>query len=205
VKPARLLAPTRIGPVCRQVMKLHIGCGKRDFGPDWVHVDGSDCDHVKSHDVINLPCEDGTADVIYASHVLEYFDRDQVPDVLQKWSAKLKPSGVLRLAVPDFSVYAEMYVAGRISLDQCLGPLYGKWQMSETATIYHKTTYDFPSLKKVLKDAGFAEVVTWDWRKVEHGKHDDHSQSYLPHMDKENGRLMSLNVECRKASRASPL
>ena len=21
-------------------IKLHIGCGKRDFGPDWEHIDG---------------------------------------------------------------------------------------------------------------------------------------------------------------------
>ena len=27
---------------------------------------------------------------------------------------------------------------------------------------------------------------------------DDHSQAYLPHMDKENGTSMSLNVECIK-------
>lgn len=34
-----------------------------------------------------------------------------------------------------------------------------------------------------------------DWRDVEHRKHDDYSQSYIPYMDKENGQLMSLNVE----------
>jgi len=27
---------------------------------------------------------------------------------------------------------------------------------------------------------------------------DDHSQAYLPHMDKENGILISLNIEATK-------
>ena len=33
--------------------------------------------------------------------------------------------------------------------------------------------------------------------------YDDYSQSYLPHMDKENGMLMSLNLEGRKNSKPS--
>ena len=36
------------------------------------------------------------------------------------------------------------------------------------------------------------------WEETEHAQFDDHSQAYLPHMDKENGTLMSLNVECIK-------
>ena len=35
----------------------------------------------------------------------------------------------------------------------------------------------------------------WDWREVDHGKYDDHSQAYYPHMDKENGIAVSLNIE----------
>ena len=36
------------------------------------------------------------------------------------------------------------------------------------------------------------------WRETEHSQFDDHSQAYVPHMDKENGVLISLNVECNK-------
>ena len=38
----------------------------------------------------------------------------------------------------------------------------------------------------------------YDWEQTEHSKFDDHSQAYIPHMDKENGTLISLNVECIK-------
>ena len=45
---------------------------------------------------------------------------------------------------------------------------------------------------------GMREVNHYDWRDTEHSEFDDHSQAYLPHMDKDNGTLMSLNVECKK-------
>jgi hypothetical protein len=46
---------------------------------------------------------------------------------------------------------------------------------------------------------GAKNTRKYDWRKTEHAAIDDFSQCYYPHMDKENGRLMSLNVECEKA------
>ena len=70
--------------------------------------------------------------------------------------------------------------------------------MNEGEIIYHKTTYDFKSLKKLLEDNDFKNIEVWNWREVEHRIFDDHSQSYIPHMDKENGTLMSLNIQCNK-------
>jgi predicted SAM-dependent methyltransferase len=177
-------------------MKLNLGCGKRNFGSDWIHIDGSNYEHIHSHDIENLPFEENTVDIIYASHVFEYFDRDYANVVLNKWKKYLKPGGVLRLAVPNFEVYANLYSKDKITLEQCLGPLYGKWKMTETETIYHKTTYDFLSLKKILENNGFKDVKYWNWNEVEHSGIDDYSQSYIPHMDKDHGTLMSLNVEC---------
>jgi hypothetical protein len=82
-------------------------------------------------------------------------------------------------------------------MDDFVGLLYGKMPMGDE-TIYHKTVYDFRSLKKVLESIGMREVNHYDWRDTEHSEFDDHSQAYLPHMDKDNGTLMSLNVECKK-------
>jgi len=65
-------------------------------------------------------------------------------------------------------------------------------------TIYHKTVYDFRSLKSLLEGIGMREVKHYDWKKTEHSEFDDHSQAYLPHMDKEKGTSMSLNMECIK-------
>jgi hypothetical protein len=65
--------------------------------------------------------------------------------------------------------------------------------------IYHKTIYDFISLRDLLEKIGYMDVQKYDWRTTEHSNYDDHSQAYLPHMDKEKGTLISLNVECKKS------
>lgn len=180
------------------MFKLNLGCGKRNFGKDWIHIDGSKYEHIHSHNIVDLPFENDSIDLIYTSHVFEYFDREECKEVLKNWKRCLKSNGVLRLAVPNFAMYSKLYNEGKITLDQCLGPLYGKWKMTDTETLYHKTTYDFDSLKKVLEESGFNNVKLWDWSKTQHSAYDDYSQSYIPHMDKENGSLMSLNIECNK-------
>ena len=58
--------------------------------------------------------------------------------------------------------------------------------------------YDYYSLKSIVEDLGMKDYKWYDWEQTEHSKFDDHSQAYLPHMDKENGTLISLNVECTK-------
>ena len=178
-------------------MKFNIGCGWRNFGKDWIHIDGGNYDHIDSKDIFISTYDDNTADLIYASHFIEYFNRDEVVPLLQRWKEVLKPNGVLRLAVPNFEIFAKLYIHGRHSLDSFLGPLYGKMKMSDNI-IYHKTVYDFTSLEKLLKIIGMKKIRKYDWRKTEHANFDDHSQAYLPHMDKKNGMLMSLNVECIK-------
>ena len=180
-------------------LKLHLGCGWRDFGDDWVHIDGGDYEHLDHENITALPYKDKTVDLIYASHVLEYFDRDEVIYVLKEWKRVLKPGGKLRLAVPNFNKMVELYTQGLIDLDDMLGPLYGKMDMGYHE-IYHKTTYDKESLFQLLvKESQFSDMERWDWKQVDHGVFDDHSQAYMaPKGDKENGTLISLNLEFTK-------
>ena len=63
--------------------------------------------------------------------------------------------------------------------------------------------YDKKYLTEILEKCGFGDIHEWNWRETEHNMYDDYSQSYLPHMDKENGMLMSLNLEGRKNSELS--
>lgn len=178
-------------------MKLHLACGKRDFGNEWIHVDGGDYPHVISHDICNLPYDDNSVDLIYCAHALEYFDRHEVVNMLREWKRVLKENALLRIAVPDFSAIAELYMSGEYLMERFTGPLYGKMKMNGEY-IHHKTCYDFVSLASALHDAGFSHIERYNWRDTEHSKFDDHSQAYIPPMDKENGKLISLNVECRK-------
>ena len=41
-------------------IKLNLGCGWRNFGPTWTHIDGGTYPHLNSKDIFNLPYEDET-------------------------------------------------------------------------------------------------------------------------------------------------
>ena len=72
-------------------------------------------------------------------------------------------------------------------------------QIFTQPSLRNKTVYDYNSLSNVLLQTGYSGIERWDWRQTEHSQYDDHSQAYIPHMDKENGILISLNVEGVKA------
>jgi predicted SAM-dependent methyltransferase len=181
------------------MIKINMGCGWRNFGSDWIHIDGGDYPHLDYSKIDDLSqFEDETVDLIYASHVLEYFNINEAQDVLKEWKRVLKIGGTLRIAVPDFWKISKLYSEGNFPLSRFIGPLYGRMDMGETS-IYHKHVYDEASLKDLLVGVmGFKEYQRYDWRKTDHAEFDDHSQAYLPHMDKERGTLISLNVECVK-------
>lgn len=178
-------------------MKFNIGCGKRNFGKNWIHIDSYEYGHVDSDDIFLKSYDLNSADLIYASHLIEYFDRDEILELLLSWKKVLKKNGILRLSVPNFEVCAKLYTQGLYTLDYFLGPFYGKMKMNNKL-IYHRTIFDFESLKTLLKKVGMKKIAIYDWRLTEHSSFDDHSQAYLPHMDKNNGTLISLNVECLK-------
>ncbi len=179
-------------------MKLHLGCGER-YLEGFTHVDLAKYDHIDYEiPVDNLEIfSDNSIEEIYASHVIEYFDREEIKSVLKEWNRVLKKNGVLRIAVPNLPELIKVYETYN-DLNNILGPLYGKWKI-DNKTIYHKTVYDEKSLTSVLEQAGFRDIRKWDWKTVFINKeYDDHSQAYFPHMDKENGIHISLNLECNK-------
>jgi predicted SAM-dependent methyltransferase len=180
------------------VLKLHIGCGKR-YIPGWTHIDRVALPHVDHvQDIRSLAnFADETAEIIYACQVIEYFDRDEVQPVLREWRRVLAPDGILRLSVPNFAVISQLYNAG-LDLDWFLGTLYGRIEDGQGGHIYHRTTYDEASLRRVLEIAGFTNIQYWRWQDVEHRNVDDFSQAYFPHMEKERGILFNLNMEARR-------
>lgn len=188
------------------MLKLHLGSGRRHI-PGFVHVDLGDWPHLDHrHDIRSLPMfHDESVDLIYCCHTFEYFDQEERIAALKEWRRVLSPGGLLRLAVPDFEALIAVYrETGQ--LERILGPLYGRIDISgpdgTKLWLFHKTTYDFNTLQRVLEQGGFTDVRRYDWRQTEHKDHDDFSQAYVPHMDKEHGRLISLNVEANKISAA---
>jgi predicted SAM-dependent methyltransferase len=177
-------------------LKLHLGCGRRCIA-GFIHIDVQPAPHVNVVSVVErLPMRDASVSVIYASHVLEHFGRHEYRAVLAEWFRVLEPAGTLRLAVPDFAACAAVYWGGSgDALSEVLGLIMGGQRNSYD---YHKMIFDEDHLRSDLLGVGFREVRRWDWRTTEHSGVDDYSQAYLPHLHKEDGRLMSLNLEARK-------
>jgi predicted SAM-dependent methyltransferase len=178
-------------------MKLHLGCGSR-YIAGFVHVDAQPAPHV---DIVGpvelLRMDNDSASLIYASHVLEHFGRYAYMAVLKEWFRVLKPGGILRLSVPDFAACAAIYYENGLAdgLSGLVGLVSGG-QRNEYD--FHKMIFDETLLRRNLLEVGFCEVRRWDWRATEHVDVDDYSQAHIPHMDKENGKLVSLNLEAVK-------
>lgn len=179
-------------------MKYNVGCGKRNFGKDWMHVDGGKFPHVVSHDIFLTPTPDNSIEMLYASHVIEYFDREEVVQVLKEWHRALQPGGQLLIAVPDFEAMAKMYINKEYEIESFLGPIYGRMEMNDEK-IYHRTAYDFKSLCRLLAQCRFKAMMRVDdiLQYAEVYDQDDHSRAVLPHMSAE-GTSISLNIICTK-------
>jgi len=175
--------------------RLHLGCGDRHIA-GFFHIDLVPAAHVDL--VASVARLDAIASdcvhLIYASHVLKHFGRYQVFDVVSEWYRVLRPGGVLRIAVPDFRAACAYYLEHG-DIRDVLGLIMGGQTQPHD---FHHVIFDETNLGEMLEDVGFADIRRYDWRATEHAWLDDFSQAHLPHMDKERGRLMSLNVEAVK-------
>lgn len=176
-------------------MKLHLGCGDKHID-GFINVDARELKGVDEVDDVKLLSKfsENTIDLIYASHILEHINRLEYNNVLSRWYNLLKDDGILRIAVPDIEKVFEHYNKNK-DLRILRGFLWGGQSYGFN---YHYCGWDFKTLKEDLESVGFKKIEIYDWRKTEHSNIDDFSQSYLPHMDKENGMLMSLNIEAKK-------
>lgn len=189
-----ILEKTAEVPV-RPVSRLHLGCGKRHI-PGWHHVDLLDFPHIDRVGPVErlAHIESDSIELIYACHVLEHFGRYEVFDVVSEWFRVLAPGGILRVGVPDFGAATRYYIENG-DIRDVLGLIMG----GQTTTYdFHKVIFDETSLGELLADVGFNRIRRYDWRTTDHAWLDDFSQAYLPHMDKDTGTLVSLNVEAVK-------
>ena len=107
-----------------------------------------------------LPFDDGEADMLYASHILEHFSHAEVPRVLAEWRRVLRPGGQILVAVPDLAVIARMLLEERRGWftpphNPWLGALYGgqkdDWD-------YHKGGFTDQWLAYSLAEADFGHM-----------------------------------------------
>lgn len=176
------------------IVRLNIGSGQKVM-PGFLNLDAQTFPGVTQiEDARHLPFETGTVDYVYACHILEHFGRWETEAVLGEWVRVLKPGGLIRVSVPDFDAVVRHYrTHGRI--DDVMGLLCGGQRNSYD---HHGCVFNEDRLHTLLRAAGLTWVRRYDWRATEHANVDDYSQAYLPHLDKEGGMHMSLNMEGRR-------
>jgi len=171
-----------------QFMKLNLGCGSQV--PDgWVNVDyalGARFmkipffttfnrkvkifnldwnEKIYLHDLTKrFPWDDSSVDVVYSSHTLEHFSKEDGHRFLTECYRVLRNNGIIRIVAPDLRHYVTKYIEGRINAEdfvEGLGVLYGnsknklKRRLSPFYSFPHKCMYDHPRLIEILNKIGF--------------------------------------------------
>jgi SAM-dependent methyltransferase len=109
-------------------IKLNIGAGQW-FRYGWQTVDfyvGADV-NIDLRESPPLPFADGSVSLVFSSHVLEHLDDEAGAHLLSEIARVLRPTGVVRLSVPDGAAAVLAYQHGFLTFFEhggvrCVGP-----------------------------------------------------------------------------------
>ena len=178
-------------------LKIYYGCGTTRQ-PGYINVDVR---KTKATDLVAelgamARCLAGCCREVYMSHVLEHFGSpgkamrkgaDDVLGAILLVKKMLKPSGVIRVAVPDFKALCQMYLNQKMPLyPKILGRISGEQEYPENI---HRCVFDHDFLQYCLTYCGFEDIQSWD--PAEEGFIKDSS------FDQINGISTSLNLKAR--------
>ncbi len=90
---------------------LNLGCGQV-WSSGWVNIDfTSTGPGVIAHDLKSgIPVDDAEVDVVYSSHLLEHFGKDDAVFFVKECFRVLRPGGICRFAVPDLETIVRLYL-----------------------------------------------------------------------------------------------
>jgi predicted SAM-dependent methyltransferase len=108
-------------------------------------------------DLRTLPFGNKEFDIVFSSHTLEHFGRNEVSDVLAEWTRILKDEGEMRLVLPNIKWAAQHIMNEEIDND-VLNVLYGQQSYDLN---YHKCGFIPQTLEQLLAKQGFKHFV-WD-------------------------------------------
>jgi predicted SAM-dependent methyltransferase len=139
----------------KRITKLNLGCGSQV--PDgWINVDyalGARFAKIPFFRALNkklrlfetdwndkiyihnlskrFPWADSTMDVVYSSHTLEHFSREDGRRFLAECHRVLRKNGIIRIVVPDLRYDVVEYIEGRTNAEdfvEKLNVLYSKYR-----------------------------------------------------------------------------
>lgn len=151
-------------------LRLHLGCGNRVI-PGWINIDAFEQSNLDLRWDLRerLPFDEGVAELAYSEHFLEHLEPEEAGKFLREVFRVLKPGGLFRLGVPDARLYLEHYVNGDRefftrwdhlgnTVNRLETPIEVINQMFRMGG-HHLYAWDFESLEKSLRRAGFREIT----------------------------------------------
>jgi len=172
----------------RKRLKLNLACGIL-VKPSWVNIDLSIPSSANTvlfehpdtvlinHDLRGgLPLDDESCDYIYSSHFFEHLDCDDGIRLMRECYDKLSTGGIFRMALPNFRLLFEKYLANDSSLynlldqyvDEMLPGLqktmvdyvnFGVYQYGQ-----HKCIYDEDRVVEILTRIGYSSAIVSSYR-----------------------------------------
>jgi SAM-dependent methyltransferase len=118
--------------------------------------------------VRQIPCADGSVDVVYSAHMVEHLDPTEARRFLREVRRVLRPGGIVRLAAPDLALLADRYqitqdadefVLGTYMAQERPAGLRSRAKFAVVGPRHHLWMYDGESLAGLLRSAGFADVA----------------------------------------------
>lgn len=155
------------------LVKLNIGCFLDCFHYGWENYDVQNLSQwamqngyiFKQVDVQkNIPKPDNSVDLILASHFIEHLDKEEGLKFLNECFRVLKPEGLIRLAIPDARLLCKKYLKGEIMEYRHVN-VGVEQAKDDTEALFHlllaghKTIHDHISLKHLLEEAGFTNIL----------------------------------------------
>lgn len=171
---------------------VHIGSGSLQDGR-FINVDIQpyrSIHYLSDGKSIDMPSS--SADLIYASHVLEHFSHRETCSVLSEWHRILKPGGEIFISVPDASKLFKIYNDNG-DIDSVKVFLMGSQGNSFD---YHRNIFDGGSLMALLAQIGFTDIRHWDDDEYSEYPFEDYAH-YGP------TRAFSLNLKAKKSRTGS--
>jgi predicted SAM-dependent methyltransferase len=141
-------------------LKIHLGAGPINI-QGWINIDARDYPH--THLVANnfslAEFVDGSISEIYMCHVLEHFSFVEADLLLRNFKKKLCVGGLIRISVPSFDSLIDTYLGNNKNIDFVKMALMGGQDYEFN---FHKSIYNYQSLKKLLEESGYSDVTSWD-------------------------------------------
>lgn len=131
---------------------LNMGTGGVDLD-DWINLDETKPGDLLAR-VPPIPVRSSSVDEIMLSHVLEHLPFYAGVELLRECRRVLMDDGEVTVIVPDMRAVHLAHVTGQIS-NRHLNDFFVHSYMQES---HHRWSYDWPTLRDVLRENGFPHV-----------------------------------------------